>query len=86
MKNIFVVGIGCIFLFLFTATSVFAQQAAKAIVDTACSKCHNTKRIYAANKDAAAWETTLDRMMKKGAAIKPAEKDAVLNYLKSLNK
>lgn len=85
MKNIFVVGLSCIFLFLFT-TAVFAQQAAKSIVDTACSKCHNTKRIYSANKNAEEWEKTLGRMIKKGAAIKPAEKDAVLNYLKSLNK
>jgi hypothetical protein len=86
MKKIFIFGLGCIFLFLFTISAAFAQPAAKVIVDTACSKCHNVKRIYSANKNPAEWETTLDRMIKKGAAIKPEERDAVLKYLNTLNK
>lgn len=85
MKNFIVVLVGCAFLFL-TISQASAQPAAKALVDKECSKCHDTKRIYSANKNAAAWEKTVDRMIKKGANIKPQEKDAVLKYLNTLNK
>ena len=75
-----------ILLSVFSAGNILAQPAAKAIVDDACSKCHNTKRIYSANKNAAEWEKTLDRMIKKGAKIKAEDRDAVLQYLNTLNK
>jgi hypothetical protein len=71
---------------VFSAGFAFAQPPAKALVDDACSKCHNTKRIYSANKNLAQWEITLDRMIKKGAKIKPEERDPVLKYLNTLNK
>jgi len=86
MKNFIVILVGCTFLFLFIASPASAQSEAKALVDRECAKCHNTKRIYSANKDAAAWEKTVDRMIKKGAAIRPEEKDAVIKYLGTLNK
>jgi Skp family chaperone for outer membrane proteins len=86
MRSFFLVLLSGIFLFLFTSAPVFAQPAAKATVDRECSKCHNTKRIYSASKDAVAWNKTLEKMMKKGAAIKPEEKDAVLKFLNTLNK
>lgn len=64
----------------------FAQPPGKAIVDNACSKCHNTKRIYSASKNPAEWEATLDRMIKKGAGVKPEERATVLQFLNTLNK
>lgn len=73
-------------MLVFTAPTIFAQQAAKAIVDKECAKCHNLKKVYSANKNAAGWEKTLDTMIKKGAVIKPEEKDPVLKYLNTLNK
>lgn len=86
MKNFIVASIAGICLFLFAASSAFAQPAAKAIVDRECAKCHSLNKVYKANKNAAAWETTVDRMIKKGAAVRPGEKDAVLKYLNTLNK
>ena len=86
MKIFFVVLISGIFLLMFATTALFAQPAAKSLVDNECSKCHNTKRIYSANKKAGEWEKTVDRMIKKGAKIKPEEKDAVIKYLNTLNK
>jgi len=86
MKRLLVALLGFICLFLLTGPSVFAQSAAQAIVDKECARCHNIKRVYNANKKAAEWEVTLERMIKKGAAIKPEERDAVLNYLNTLNK
>jgi hypothetical protein len=71
---------------VFSAGFAFAQPPAKALVDDACSKCHSIKRVYSANKNLAEWGITLDRMIKKGAKIKPEERDPVLKYLNTLNK
>ena len=71
---------------VFSAGFAFTQPPAKALVDDACSECHSIKRVYSANKNAAEWGITLDRMIKKGAQIKPEEKDAVIKYLNTLNK
>lgn len=86
MKKAFAVFISGMFLCALSAGVAFAQPEGKAIVDKACSKCHNTKRIYSANKKQAEWEVTLDRMIKKGAKVKPDERDTVLKYLNTLNK
>lgn len=86
MKKFLVALIGFISLFLLTAASVFAQSAAQVIVDKECARCHNIKRVYGANKNTAEWEATLERMIKKGAVLKPEERAAVLNYLNTLNK
>jgi hypothetical protein len=86
MKRFSSVLISVVVLVIFSAGFAFAQPPAKALVDDACSKCHNTKRIYSANKNLAQWEITLDRMIKKGAKIKPEERDPVLKYFNTLNK
>lgn len=62
----------------------FAQDASRTVT-TACSKCHNTKRICAGfgAKDKAAWDATVTRMIGKGAAVSPAEKPVVVEWLAS---
>jgi hypothetical protein len=86
MKNFIIVLVSCAFLFLLMASPASAQPAAKALVEKECSKCHGIGKVNQASKDAAAWEKTVDRMIKKGAAIKPEKKDAVIKYLSTLNK
>jgi hypothetical protein len=86
MRRFLVVLLSGIFLLLPATAPLFAQQAAKSLVDIECSQCHSTKRIYSANKKAGEWEKTVDRMIKKGAKIKSEEKDAVIKYLNTLNK
>jgi hypothetical protein len=76
----------CGVLLFLSASAVFAQPAAKATVDMACAKCHNTARVYQASKDVAAWNKTLEKMMAKGAAVKPNEKESVLRFLNTLNR
>jgi len=78
--------ISCIVSLLFAVSFAFAQPAGKAIVENACAKCHGLSRVNSAKKDIAGWEKTVDRMIKKGANVKPEEKDAVLKYLATLNK
>ena len=78
--------ISVVVLVVFSTVFAFAQLAVKTLVDDACSKCHGIKKVYSANKNAAEWGITLDGMIKKGAKIKPEERDAVLKYLNTLNK
>lgn len=86
MKRAFAVLVSGMFLCALSVGAAFAQPAGKAIVDNACSKCHGIKKVESATKNAAQWEATLDRMIKKGAKVAPAERDAVLKYLNTLNK
>jgi len=81
-----VVLVSGMFLCALSIGVTFAQPAGKTIVDNACSKCHGIKKVENARKNASEWETTLDRMIKKGAKVKPEERDAVLKYLNTLNK
>ncbi len=85
MKRLFAVLLSCIFL-LALSLPVFAQSRAKALVEAQCSKCHGIKKVTTASKTPAEWSVTLDRMIKKGAKIEAADKDAVLQYLNTLNK
>ena len=59
-----------------------AQDPASTVM-SACSKCHNTQRICAnlGVKDKAAWNTTVTRMMGKGAQVSEADKPAVVEWL-----
>lgn len=60
----------------------FAQDASQTVT-TVCTKCHNTKRICAGFgvKDKAAWDATVTRMIGNGAALAPARKPAVVDWL-----
>lgn len=75
-----------IFLGVVLVGSAWSQPAGKMIVDKACSSCHGIKKVESAAKSVAQWEATLERMIKKGAKVKPEEKEAVLKYLNTLNK
>ncbi|HPK53453.1 MAG TPA: hypothetical protein PK114_03275 [Smithellaceae bacterium] len=86
MKKLFTVFVCCAFLFSIAAFSTWAQPAAKALVEKECARCHGIAKVNKASKDAAAWEKTVDRMIKKGANIKAEEKDAVIKYLSTLNR
>jgi len=86
MKKALAVLVSGIFVSVLFVGAAFAQPAGKAIVDNVCSKCHNTERIYKANKKPAEWEATVEKMTKKGAKVKPEEKDTILKYLNTLNK
>lgn len=86
MKKVLSVLTGGILFGVFCAGFAFAQPAGKAIAANACTKCHSLKRVESALKNAAEWETTLDRMIKKGAKVKPEEREEVLKYLNGLNK
>ncbi|EGY25552.1 hypothetical protein DA2_2270 [Desulfovibrio sp. A2] len=64
-------------------TAPASAQDPAATVMSACSKCHNTQRICAnlGVKDKTAWNTTVTRMMGKGAQVSEADKPAVVEWL-----
>ncbi len=80
MKTFAILASG-IFLCAWSAGFAVAQPPGKAIADKACSACHGIKKVESAKKSAAEWEVTLERMIKKGAKVKPEEREAVLKYL-----
>lgn len=65
------------------AVPVAVAQDPAGTVMSACTRCHNTQRICAnlGAKDKAAWNTTVTRMMGKGAQVAEAEKPAVVDWL-----
>ena len=53
----------------------------KALVEERCTLCHNLQTVTAAKKSADAWQSTVERMIGKGAQLNDAEKAAVIDYL-----
>lgn len=58
-----------------------SSDPAKALVDSKCSMCHSLDRVYSAQKTAAEWEITIDRMKTNGMVITDEENAQILEYL-----
>lgn len=81
MMKAFAILASGIFLCAWSASFAIAQPPGKATADKACGACHGIKKVESARKSASEWELTLDRMIKKGAKVRPEEREAVLKYL-----
>jgi len=46
-----------------------------------CSVCHSLNRVTSAQKTAAGWKTSVDRMINNGAQLSPAEEQTLVTYL-----
>ena len=46
-----------------------------------CTVCHSVGRITSAQKTAAQWKQTVDKMINNGAKLSPAEEQTLINYL-----
>lgn len=53
----------------------------KALAEKACTACHTFDRIQNARKTGAEWNSTVQRMVGKGAQLTPDEQQAVIDYL-----
>ena len=53
----------------------------KALVEERCTVCHNLQTVSGAKKSRDAWQSTVERMIGKGAQLNDAEKAAVVDYL-----
>ena len=53
----------------------------KAVMESRCGDCHGLGKVTNASKDLAGWQTTVTRMMNKGAVLNAEEKAALIEYL-----
>lgn len=58
-----------------------SADPAKSLVDSKCSMCHSLDRVYSAEKTAAQWEATIDRMKSNGLVVTDEEYAQILEYL-----
>jgi mono/diheme cytochrome c family protein len=62
-------------------TTVSGTQDGAALLQERCSVCHSTDRVTQAKKTKAEWDTTVTRMVGKGAQLSDAEKQILVDYL-----
>ena len=60
---------------------VFAIEDGAKLLDSRCSVCHSSERPKSKQKTPEQWETTVSRMMGKGAQLTQEEKQILLDYL-----
>lgn len=53
----------------------------EALLDSRCNACHDLDRIISASKGRDEWETTVDRMITRGAVLDDAERETLIEYL-----
>jgi hypothetical protein len=58
-----------------------ADLDGKALTEERCTVCHNLQTVSGAKKSRDAWQSTVERMIGKGAQLDDAEKAAVVDYL-----
>jgi hypothetical protein len=51
------------------------------ILNNNCGGCHGLNRTTSSGKNKEDWKSTVDRMMSKGADVKPEEEDVLIAYL-----
>jgi mono/diheme cytochrome c family protein len=57
--------------------------AAKELVDTRCSVCHDLTRVSSAKRSRNEWKGTVARMVFYGAPITPDEQESITSYIHS---
>jgi hypothetical protein len=53
----------------------------QAKVTTACTECHEARIILQQRLSKATWTKVVDKMIKWGAFVEPADRDAFIDYL-----
>ena len=60
---------------------VYAETEGLSLLEERCSVCHPTSRPKSKQKTPEQWETTVNRMMGKGARLSEEEKVILLDFL-----
>jgi hypothetical protein len=53
----------------------------QAKVTAACTECHESRIILQQRLNKAAWSKEVDKMIKWGAVVEPADRDGFIDYL-----
>lgn len=64
-----------------TGSEPDAASDGAALAQERCSTCHDYDRVEGATKDAAGWDSTIDRMVGHGLSITDGERAAIVEYL-----
>ena len=62
-------------------TSVGPISAGQTLMQQHCAACHSLSRVASAQKTAAQWKVTVDRMINKGAQLTATEEQTLIDYL-----
>src|SRR5438270_13942834 len=82
----------CLFAVAFVSTLAWAQSASspelpsgpmQTKATTACTECHDARIILQQRLSKAAWGKEVDKMVKWGAVVDPADRDPLIDYLSS---
>ncbi len=55
----------------------------KSLLQDRCTECHSLSRVEQAEKTRDEWETSIDRMVAKGAVLNSEERAVLLDYLEA---
>jgi mono/diheme cytochrome c family protein len=58
-----------------------AALSGEALLEARCAGCHGLDQVTGATKTEAAWLSTVERMIEKGATLNAAEKETLVAYL-----
>ena len=82
MKSLFLMSVAVAFIISSVQVSVvFAQPDGASLLEERCSVCHPSSRPKSKKKTPEQWETTVNRMMGKGAKLTEQEKVVLLDFL-----
>ncbi len=74
-------GLLCCLPLLRAQSPALPPGPAQAKVSTACTECHDSRIILQQRLSKAAWTKEADKMIRWGAVLDPADRDAFIDYL-----
>ena len=71
------------FSYLFAQSPELPSGAMQQKVTAACTECHESRIILQQRLSKAAWTKEVDKMIKWGAVVDPADREGFIDYLSS---
>jgi cytochrome c-type biogenesis protein CcmH/NrfF len=73
--------VACGSSFTAPASSGGSSADGQTLMEQRCTVCHSADRVTSAQKTAAQWKQTVDKMINNGAQLSPSEEQTLVNYL-----
>ena len=81
MKRGLLLGLALTFGFAGISVAAAPAEDGASLLETRCSVCHPAAKPKAAKKTPDQWESTVSRMISKGAQLTAGEKKILVDYL-----